>query len=210
LKSIVNKHDIAHLLQIEHVFEAINSKYGPPPNWSRPQGFVSLSKIILEQQVSLASAVAHFNKLSGYIKDFTPENILRLNNEEMLKCHISRQKALYLRELSKSILNGTTDLERLSDLDESEIRRQLTALKGIGQWTTDIYLMFCLQSKDIFPLGDVALINAARELFNVRTKEETGALSEKWKPIRSLAAYYLWHHYLCKRNRTDITNPGII
>lgn len=204
--SIVNSNDIELLTGKFRIFGEIHAKYGAPPNWARPEGFISLSRIILEQQVSLASAMAHYNKLLGYITDFTPENILRLSDDEMLKCHISRQKSKYLRELSSSVLNKTIDLGMLSLLEEPEIRRQLTSLKGIGEWTTDIYLMFCLQAKDVFPLGDVALINSVKELVDLNTKEDIAALSERWRPLRSLAAYYLWHHYLCIRNRVDITN----
>lgn len=203
---IVNSNDIQILTEKFKIFKEIHSKYGAPPNWTRPEGFISLSKIIIEQQVSLASAMAHFNKLKAYIVDFTPENILRLSDEEMLNCQISRQKSKYLRELSSSVLNNTVDLLYLSELDVSEIKKQLTSVKGIGEWTSDVYLMFCLQKKDIFPLGDIALVNSAKELFNLNSKDEIALLSEQWKPLRSLAAYYLWHHYLCKRNRTDITN----
>jgi DNA-3-methyladenine glycosylase II len=92
-------------------------------------------------------------------------------------------------------------LENLSNKGESEIRKDLTRIKGIGTWTSDIYLMFCLQSKDIFPSGDIAIINTVRELISACTKEEIGRLSDKWKPFRSLAAYFFWHYYLKKRNR---------
>lgn len=132
---------------------------------------------------------------------FTPENILSLTNVEMRQCQISRQKAKYLRALSEAILNGDLDLKELPKLDEKEIRRILTAIKGIGEWTTDIYLMFCLQSKNIFPNGDVAIVNTIKELSGAKTKEEIVILAESWKPLRSLAAYFLWHFYLSKRNR---------
>ena len=185
----------------DKTFLDIHNLYGQPPNWGRPTGFVSLSKIILEQQVSLASAKAHFEKLNGYIQEFSPENILLLSDEEMRRCQISRQKSKYLRALSEAILNKTLNLETLHRLPESEIRHNLTAIKGIGQWTADVYLMFCLQAKDIFPIGDVALVNTVRELTDANSKEEILHISEKWKPFRSLASYYLWFYYLKKRNR---------
>lgn len=200
--SIVNKRDCIKLLKIDPVFADIHALYGEPPNWSRPPGFVSLSKIILEQQVSLASAKAHFEKLNGYISEFTPQNILQLNDEEMRSCQISRQKAYYLRALSTAIENKEINLDAFSGMKEEEIRPQLTQIKGIGQWTSDIYLMFCLQSRDIFPIGDIALVNTVKELTDARTKEEIVGRAEKWQPLRSLASYYLWHYYLSKRNRT--------
>jgi len=202
LKKIVNREDIKELIRIDQTFAFINSKYGPPPNWSRPQGFLSLSKIILEQQISLAAANAHFLKLSGYMSGFTPSNILKLTDEEMRICQISRQKSKYLRELSATILEGVIDLHGLSKLNETEVKKQLTRIKGIGDWTTDIYLMFCLQAKNTFPIGDIAVIKAVKELYHVKTMKEVALLSENWRPFRSLATYYFWHYYLCKRSKT--------
>jgi DNA-3-methyladenine glycosylase II len=199
---IVNEKDIKGLLRRDKLFAAIHKQYGPPPAWGRDPGFVSLSKIILEQQVSLASANAHFQKLNTYVPEFSPAHILKLTDEEMRTCQISRQKAKYLRELSTAISTKSLDLESLSALGEPEVRIILTAIKGIGHWTTDIYLMFCLQSKDIFPIGDIAVVNTVRELTDAHSQEEILALAEKWRPLRSLATYFLWHHYLKKRHRT--------
>jgi DNA-3-methyladenine glycosylase II len=201
LKAIVNPGDCVRLMAADKLFSAIHSQYGPPPNWSRPQGFVSLSRIILEQQVSLASAQAHFEKLKNYLPAFTPYAILEQSDAELLQCQISRQKAAYLRALSSAILEGSLDLEQLSDLGEEEAKAKLTSIKGIGVWTSDIYLMFCLQYKDIFPLGDIAVVNTVKELTDAETREEIQRLSEDWRPLRSLAAYYLWHYYLRKRGR---------
>lgn len=200
---IVNPKDIKQLIQMDERFLFIHNEYGTPPNWARPPGFISLSKIILEQQVSLASAQAHFVKLDGFITDFTPLNILRLSDEEMRRCQISRQKAKYLRALSQAIIDGDIDLNGLAELPQVEIRKQLTQIKGIGDWTTDVYLMFCLQAKDIFPIGDVALVNTVRESSDAKTREEIISLSERWSPFRSLAAFFLWHYYLKKRNRVS-------
>ena len=198
---IVNSPHIKKLTSSHKLFSKIKEQYGIPPNWQRPQGFISLSRIILEQQVSLASADAHFNKLNGYIKEFTPAEILKLSDEEMRACQISRQKAKYLRALSNAVINKELIFEQLQKFSPEEVRKKLTSIKGIGNWTTDIYLMFCLQSKDIFPLGDIALINTLKELTKVKTYSGIVRLTKKWKPCRSLAAYFLWHYYLNKRNR---------
>lgn len=198
---IVNNPDIKTLISSHKLFSKIKEQYGIPPNWQRPQGFISLSRIILEQQVSLTSAEAHFNKLNGYIKEFTPKEILALSDTEMRACQISRQKAKYLRELSKAVLIKDLAFDELLKLSPEEVRTKLTSIKGIGNWTTDIYLMFCLQSKDIFPMGDVALITTIKELTKVKTKEGIIRLTKGWKPYRSLAAYFLWYYYLKKRNR---------
>lgn len=186
---------------MDQIFVDIYEQFGPPPNWSRPQGFETLSRIILEQQVSLASANAHYLKLKTYITDFTPENIISLSDDEMKSNQISQQKAKYLKALSNSVLNRDLDLESLSNVHSDEVRQKLTSIKGIGNWTTDIYLMFSLQSKDIIPIGDIAIINTVKELKEVTTQNEILILSEQWKPLRSLASYFLWHYYLKKRNR---------
>lgn len=198
---IVNDKDVKKLISSFKIFSEIKKQYGVPPNWKRPQGFISLSRIILEQQISLASAEAHFNKLNNYVKEFTPNQILKLSDKEMRTCQISRQKARYLRELSVAVIKKNLIFEKLPNLSEDEVRKALTKIKGIGEWTTDIYLMFCLQSKDIFPLGDIALITTIKELSRVRTKEGIAKLTKKWEPLRSLAAYFLWYYYLKKRNR---------
>ena len=198
---IVNKPDIKALTTSHKLFSKIKDIYGVPPNWQRPEGFVSLSKIILEQQVSLASAEAHFLKLKNYIPKFAPAEILKLSNEEMRTCQISRQKAKYLRALSQAVINKDLEFNKLGKLRPGEVREKLTNIKGIGNWTTDIYLMFCLQNKDIFPLGDIALINTLKELTKIKSEEGIIRFTKKLKPLRSLAAYFLWFYYLKKRNR---------
>ena len=198
---IVNQNDIDLLIGRHKLFATVWEMYGPPPDWSREIGFESLGRIILEQQVSLASANAHFQKLNEYLDEFSPLHILKLTDEEMRSCQISRQKAKYLRALSEAVSSGEIDLMQLADMSEPDIRIKLTAIKGIGHWTADIYLMFCLQQKDIFPIGDIAVVNTVKELSGVQTVDEIRALAESWRPLRSLATYFLWHYYLRKRGR---------
>ena len=201
MSSIVNKHDIDHLLKLDEIFGEIYSLFGSPPDWQRPEGFVSLVHIILEQQVSLQSAKAHFDRLDAYLPAFTPAEILKLTDAEMRQCQVSRQKAIYLRALASAIADGSLNLQDLRQLPGDEVRRQLKSVKGIGDWTASIYLMFCLQDKDIFPWGDIAVINTVKELTPARSHEEIAARANRWKPYRSLASYFLWHYYLRKRNR---------
>ena len=201
---IVNTTDIQSLVSCDPIFFTIQAQYGIPPNWSRPQGFITLSKIILEQQVSLQSANAHFLKLNNYLPSFSPESIMKLSDEEMKSCQISRQKATYLRSVSVAVMEQKIDFAKLGKLNSLEVRQQLMALKGIGNWTTDIYQMFCLQAKDIFPIGDVAVVTTMRELTTATTKEAIISRAEEWQPFRSLATYFLWHYYLKKRNRAAL------
>ncbi|MEO8664693.1 MAG: DNA-3-methyladenine glycosylase 2 family protein [Ignavibacteria bacterium] len=199
--NIVNPKDVESLINEDRIFSQIHTQYGSPPNWSRPPGFIALSKIILGQQVSLESADAHFRKINNYLPSFTPDEIIRLSDTEMRNCHISRQKAAYLRSLSTAILEGKLNLDQLSKKLIPDVREQLKSVKGIGDWTADIYLMFCMQAKDIFPAGDIAVINTIKELSRHSTKERIIKRSERWKPFRSLAAFFLWHYYLNKRKR---------
>jgi len=201
MSSIVNTYDIEHLLKLDAIFERIYNLYGAPPDWQRPEGFVSLVHIILEQQVSLQSAKAHFDRLDAYLTAFTPAEILKLNDAELRQCQVSRQKAIYLRALASAIAEGSINLQDLRDMPGDEVRRQLKSAKGIGNWTADIYLMFCLQAKDIFPVGDIAIINTLKELTRARTAEEIADRANRWSPYRSLASYFLWHYYLRKRGR---------
>jgi DNA-3-methyladenine glycosylase II len=199
---IVNPRDIAALKRRDKLFSRIAEHYGDPPDWKRRPGFVSLCHIILEQQVSIDSAKAHFAKLRSYLPSFSPRAILELSDEEMRLCQISRQKASYLRALSEAVVGKRLVLSELGRQDLSLTREQLIAVKGVGRWTADIYSMFCLQAKDIFPLGDIAVMNAAMELYPGKSRGDIERLSECWKPRRSLAAYYFWHYYLCERGRS--------
>lgn len=178
--------------------------YGPPPLWDRQPTFETLIHIILEQQVSLASAKAAFDKLSETVGEITPENVLALSDEEMKAAYFSRQKALYARELSNAVLERTLVLEELHSLSDKDVRKSLMKVKGIGRWTSDIFLLMCLLRPDVMPVGDIALHQAWKELAGLEKRpssEEFHTIAERWKPYRSVAARLLWHFYLSERNR---------
>ncbi|HOD11202.1 MAG TPA: DNA-3-methyladenine glycosylase 2 family protein [Flavobacterium sp.] len=179
-------------------------QYGKPFIPSRPEGFQTLCKLILEQQVSIESARACYQKLERFLIEVTPITISTISIEELRDCSVSRQKAVYLKALAEAILNKSLVLETLSQKTDDEVRKELIKIKGIGNWTIDVYLMFSLQSEDIIPLGDIAVVNTIKELFDCKTSEEIAKLSENWKPYRSMATFFLWHHYLEKRNRKPI------
>ncbi|WP_415327655.1 DNA-3-methyladenine glycosylase family protein [Chryseobacterium sp. MMS23-Vi53] len=188
-----------HLANNDSDLKLIIENHGYPPMWTRENTFETLVHIILEQQVSLASALATLNKLKEKLTTITPENILKLNDEEMRECYVSRQKNIYIKGLANAIVNGEIDLENLPKLSNDEVRKTLVNLKGIGNWTVDVYLMFTLQRTDIFPIGDLAAVNALKRLKNLHlktTKDEILIVSEKWKPFRSVASMLLWHYYL--------------
>ena len=175
------------------------SKYGPPPLWDREPGFSSLLKIILEQQVSLASAQSTYDKLVTKLGTLTPESFLTLDDAELKECGFSRQKTRYGRVLANSILDDSLDLIGLESLTNGDVEEKLTALTGIGKWTAGIYLLMILCRPDIWPRGDLALNKAMMEVKGLETvpnNDLAEEIAENWHPWRSVAARILWHHYL--------------
>ena len=183
---------------------SVIQQYGYPPLWKRDQGFETLIHIILEQQVSLASAKAALDKLKEKLTHITPGNLLLLTDEELKACYFSRQKIIYSRELARVIQSEELILDTLSDATDKQIRETLTKLKGIGHWTVDVYLMMALQRSDLFPTGDIALIKSIKEVKQLpadTSKEAIIQLAERWRPNRTIAAFILWHAYLSKRKK---------
>jgi DNA-3-methyladenine glycosylase II len=185
----------------------IITNHGYPPLWSRANTFETLVHIILEQQVSLASALSALNKLKERVQQLTPARLLLLTDEEMRACYCSRQKTAYIRYLAEALLSGQLNLTELEHLPNDEIRAKLIILKGIGHWTIDVYLMFVLQRADIFPSGDLAAVNAMKRvkgLPKTTTKEELIELATIWQPYRTVATMLLWHFYLSTPLRVKV------
>lgn len=181
---------------------AIIKEHGYPPMWTRPATFQTLILTILEQQVSLASAFAAFKKLRARIGYVTPAKILSLSDEDLRSCYFSRQKIVYARELANAIQSKSLQLKKLEQAHEEEVRLTLKAIKGIGDWTVDVYLMHALQRTDLFPLGDIALVNSLKTVKKLPkdiSKEKMLAIAEAWRPNRTIAAMILWHDYIKKR-----------
>lgn len=190
---------VSYLCKVDPDFARIVSDLGHPPLWSREPGFPTLLRIILEQQVSLASAKAAFQKLEKASGQINPERFLTFSDSDLRSFGFSRQKTKYGRALSEAIVCGRLDLEGLDQLDDAEVRRELIKIKGIGPWTADIYLLMALLRPDIWPLGDLALINAVQKIKNLPEKPAHNQLNEiveRWKPWRSVAARIAWHYYL--------------
>jgi DNA-3-methyladenine glycosylase II len=175
---------------------------GHPPLWLRPNTFATLVLTILEQQVSLASAYAAYKKLEATIGTMTPENLLALTDAELRACYFSRQKIVYVRGLAAALLNKQLDLETLYEQPDAIVRNTLKQLKGIGDWTVDIYLIHALQRTDVFPVGDLALVKAmlvVKQLPHNSTKADLLTIAEAWRPYRTIATLLLWHFYLKSR-----------
>jgi DNA-3-methyladenine glycosylase II len=192
------------LAQSDADLAGIIEKHAYPPMWTRPNEFETLIHFILEQQVSLASALAALNKLKEKIIRITPKGLLALSDEELRACYFSRQKTVYARGLALAVVEGRLDLKMLEILPDEEVRKKLIVLKGIGHWTIDVYLMFVLQRTDIFPMGDLAAVKALRRAKNLRDNVSQKRLLKEvdaWKPYRSVAAMMLWHLYLSEMDK---------
>lgn len=178
----------------------IYETYGTPPLWKREANFATLLHIILEQQVSLASALAAFNKLEEKLNgEIIPENVLKLSDAEMKACYFSRQKTVYAKDLATRISEGKLNLEMLENLPDKQVQIELKQVKGIGYWTADIYLLMALMRPDVMPKGDLALHVAWQKIGKLAarpTSDEFLTIAEKWQPFRAVAARLLWHFYL--------------
>lgn len=185
----------------------IIESYGYPPMWRRAESFETLLLIILEQQVSLASAKATYKKLEDFIGLITPKKLLALTDSELKTCYFSRQKITYARHLATNIEQKKLKLSSLRLLPDDAVRSALIQIKGIGNWTADVYLMFALQRCDCFPKGDIALQKAMRELKGLDKNipiEKIVQLAEEWAPYKTIGAYLLWHYYLSKRGDVQL------
>jgi DNA-3-methyladenine glycosylase II len=177
----------------------LHRRYGPPPLWARPTGFSTMVLIILEQQVSLASARAAHRRLHGLLGEIDPQGLLALDDARLRDCGFSRQKTAYCRGLARALMEGRLSLDDLAELPDEAARARLMALKGVGRWTADIYLLMGLLRPDVWPLGDLALRRMLAGLSNLDELPDRAAeldLSASWQPWRSVAARMLWNAYL--------------
>jgi len=184
------------------VLAGILERHGPPPLWARDPGFPTLVHLILEQQVSLASARAAFERLVAATDPLTPSAFLALDDDRLLAIGFSHQKARYARAVALAIDAGELDLDALGGADDDEVDRALTALPGIGPWTATIYRLMVLRRPDAWPAHDLALAQAIAETRGLDERpgpEELAAMAEGWRPYRAVAARMLWHHYLSVR-----------
>lgn len=210
--SKANFHSICdELANKDRELRFIIQTYGYPPMWTRPNSFESLIHIILEQQVSLASALSALNKLKEKLGKVTPAALLKLTDEELKACYFSRQKTIYARALAEALVSKKIVLSKLKQLEDDEVRAQLVSLKGVGNWTADIYLMFVLQRTDHFPIGDLAAVNALKQVKKLpkdTDRDKIIKLAAKWQPYRTVATMVLWHYYLSTRAKKILKTTG--
>jgi DNA-3-methyladenine glycosylase II len=178
--------------------------------WDRPPGFATLAHIVLEQQVSLASAQAAFDRLGAAVDVLTPERFLELDDPTLLAIGFSRQKTRYVRNLAQAVASGALDLDRLAGLADEDVHVALVAQTGVGPWTASIYLLMALRRPDVWPATDMALATAVAEVKRLERRpdaDQMQALAEAWRPWRSVAARLFWHDYLSRRGRGSAPAP---
>lgn len=207
----LNKRNLAaaakRLAEEQEEFAIVLAAYGTPPLWDRPAGFATLLQIILEQQVSLASAKACFDKLGAHLGEVTPAALMRVNDNELRMIGFSRQKAAYARHLAEAVLEQRIDLNSIHLMEDAEAKAELTRLKGVGEWTSDIYLLMAMLRPDVMPKGDIALHAAYQKLTRADKRpgsDEFLVTAQKWRPFRSVAARLLWHYYLSEKRARSI------
>jgi DNA-3-methyladenine glycosylase II len=196
---------VAELAARDADLGAIVERFGVPPLWDRAPGFATLVHIVLEQQVSLASAQAAFDRLVVATDPLTPERFLQLTDEQLLAIGFSRQKARYGRALATALVDGSLDLDAMSALDDESVQRSLEAIPGVGRWTSTIYLLMVLGRPDVWPVGDIALATAVGQTKGMPARpgpDELAVLGEAWRPWRSVAARLFWLDYLGRRRTT--------
>ena len=186
----------------ERDFARILDTYGPPPLWAREPEFATLLRIILEQQVSLASAEAMYRRLEESIGPLTPIAVLETRASGLRALGVTRQKSAYFINIAEAIENGDIDLDELRRQDDALVFDKLTSIKGIGSWTAGIYLLMALCRPDAWPPGDIALLTAYKNLKGLRRRPvsaELDQVAETWRPHRATAARLLWHYYLSEK-----------
>lgn len=183
----------------DDALSALYDRNGVPPLWPRSQGFVTVVKLILEQQVSLASGAAAFRRLESRLGNVTPEAFLTLDDDELRAAAFSRQKSRYVRGIAAAIVDGDFDLVALAEMPDDDAIASLQRLTGIGPWTAANYLLFALGRPDIWPTGDRALVvslGRALDRPEPPTYPEADLIAADWRPWRAVAARMLWHDYL--------------
>ncbi len=195
---------IAALVAADPRWAPVAARSGPPPLRRRDGGFAGLAQIIVSQQVSVASAAAIYARLATIGDPFGHMSVLRARRDRLLRVGLSNAKIKTLKAIAKAIDSGAIDLQALHDLPADDAHAALVALHGIGPWTADLYLLFCLGNADAWPVGDLALQEAARLGFGLEARpqaKEMTRLGEAWRPWRGVAACVLWTYYRAVKRR---------
>ena len=180
---------------------------GPPPLRRRDPGFAGLAAIIVSQQVSTASAGAIFGRLEARYPLLSSAQIASATHEDLKGCGLSTPKIRALKAAAEAVTSGSLDFDALAGAAAEEAHRALVAVKGVGPWTADVFLTFCLGHPDAFPAGDLALQEAARMALGLKARPDARRLekiAERWRPWRAVAARLLWTYYRAVKRRSGL------
>jgi DNA-3-methyladenine glycosylase II len=199
------------LLAADPRLAAVAEVAGPLPLRRRPGGFAGIAAIVVSQQLSTASSAAIWGRLAAAYDPFTPQRLLKARADRLASLGLSRPKIRALKEIARAIVGGSLDCDALPDMDADAAHAALCAVHGVGPWTADIYLLFCLGHADAWPAGDLALQEGARLAFALPerpTAKETLALAQPWRPWRGVAARLLWAYYRAVKQRDVVPIPA--
>lgn len=185
---------------------AIVARHGPPPTWARPPGFATLVRLVFEQSVSLVAAAAVWDRMLAAVGEVTPATMVAREVDTLAAFGLSRAKAVCVRGLGEAALDGRLDIDAVAALPDEAARKALVALRGIGPWTADVYLMMALGRPDVWPGGDVALREMVGRFDGTPRPavREMPALGERWRPLRAVATRILWSAYLAGDDLADL------
>jgi len=190
---------IKHLKKVDSDFmKILRARDDQINTFKKIEGFEGLISLIVEQQLSVASAKAIFNRVKLLCSDFEATSFLQINEDELKGTGLSRQKVLYCRNVAKAVVNKTLDFKKLEKMPDKEVVEILIKIKGIGEWTAQCYLMACMKRLDAWPSSDLGLIVAIQKIKKIKERPKSltiEKMAEPWKPYRSIAALLLWSTY---------------
>jgi len=203
---------LAQLILADPRLKPVAEKAGVFSLRRREAGFPGLCAIVCGQQLSTASAAAIRARLFAAFEPFHHDTVRRARSDRLKRLGLSAPKIKAIREIAKAVCDGHIDLARVGDMDADEAHAALTALHGVGPWTADIYLLFCLGHADAFPAGDLAVQESARIALGLRRRPDAKAIAriaEAWRPWRGVAAHLLWAYYHAVKKRDVVpVQPG--
>lgn len=192
------KEQLSYLLKSDKDLEELIKSIPKIVPFKREKGFEGLVRLICEQQLSVASAKAIFDRLAIIVSPFEAKNFLKVSKKDLQKTGLSRQKIDYCTGLANACIAGDLDFTTLHRMNDEDLRKELCKIKGIGKWTADCYMLASLKREDIWPVGDLGLqisVQKLKKLSNRPSEMELEEISVKWKPYRTLVANMLWNSY---------------
>jgi DNA-3-methyladenine glycosylase II len=202
LRQVISDEGLDHLRDSDDRLREVIDERGPLDLEARVRGrpsdpYGALLRAIVGQQLSVKAARTIYERFTGLFdgRTPTPEDLLEVDADTLRAAGLSRAKATYVRSLAEHVISGELELDRLDELSDEEVTAELVAVKGLGQWTADMFLIFHLGRPDVLPVGDLGVRRAIERLYGFEalpSAAEMEALGERWRPYRSLASLYLW------------------